>query len=246
MKKKLRKIIDEDRELLRTPSLKERADFRAKDPWRALRILGEVVDGFETLHEIQGAVSIFGSARTKEDDPVYEAARETARLLAKRGFPIISGGGGGVMEAANRGAQEGGHISVGCNIQLPFEQAPNPYQDISLEFRYFFVRKLMFVKYSTSFVIFPGGFGTLDELFESLTLVQTEKIDHFPIVLYDSQYWEQLLKFIKGTMLTEENISPSDMDLIQCFDSPKEIVQHIVNFTASNNLKKKKKKKRGS
>jgi len=235
MKKKCKPGIDEDRELLRTPTRKEKEDFRAKDPWRALRILGEVVDGFEALHEVQGAVSIFGSARTEEDDPVYQAARETAKLLAMKGFPIISGGGPGIMEASNRGAQEGGMTSVGCNIQLPFEQAPNPYQDISLEFRYFFIRKLMFVKYSTAFVIFPGGFGTLDELFESLTLVQTAKIEDFPIVLYDSKYWDPLMTFVEKTMLANGNISPEDLDLVKICDTPEEVVKNVVDFVLKNN-----------
>ncbi|OIP62654.1 MAG: TIGR00730 family Rossman fold protein [Nitrospirae bacterium CG_4_9_14_3_um_filter_53_35] len=231
MKRKCKKSVNEDRELLRTPPLKEREDFTKKDPWRALRILGEVVEGFENLHEIHGAVAIFGSARTEETHRYYQAARETARLLSEKGYPIITGGGPGIMAAANQGAQEGGGISVGCNIELSFEQTPNPFQDISLEFRYFFVRKLMFVKYSTAFVIFPGGFGTLDELFESLTLAQTDKIDHFPIVLYDPGYWEPILEFFRKTMLTEKCISPKDLDLLQVCKTPEEIVCHIVEFT---------------
>ena len=235
MKKRSKKSVHEDHELLRTPSIKERVDFSSKDPWRALRILGEVVDGFDALHEVNGAVTFFGSARTEEDHPIYQAARETARLLAEKGFPIISGGGPGTMAAANQGAQEGGGLSVGCNIQLPFEQNPNPYQDISLEFRYFFVRKLMFVKYSTSFVIFPGGFGTMDELFEALTLVQTNTIEHFPIVLFSSSYWNPMMDFLKNTMLTEENISPIDMKLIHVCDKPEEVVEHITEFSFKNN-----------
>ncbi len=232
MKIKTKSLIHEDHELLRSPTRKE--DFTFKDPWRALRILGEVVDGFDALHAIQGAVCFFGSARTKEDDPFYQAARETARQLAEAGFPIITGGGPGIMEAANRGAQEGKNISVGCNIQLPFEQAANPYHDITLEFRYFFVRKLMFIKYSTAFVIFPGGFGTVDELFEALTLIQTGKIDHFPVVLYNQKYWDQLLTFFNENVLKEENISPSDMDLIKVCNTPEEIVKHIVEFVSQN------------
>ncbi len=222
--------VHEDLELLRTPKREERKDFTSKDPWRALRILGEVVEGFEALHDIHGAVAFFGSARTREQDRYYQAARETARQLAEKGFPVITGGGPGIMEAANRGAQEGGNISVGCNIQLPFEQTANSYQDISLDFRYFFVRKLMFIKYSTAFVIFPGGFGTMDELFEALTLAQTGKIEQFPTVLYDQDYWEPLLSFFKGPLLQEKCISPSDLDLIKVCNTPEEIVCHIVEF----------------
>jgi uncharacterized protein (TIGR00730 family) len=234
MKKRSKAQPHDDRDLLRTPTRKEREDFTSKDPWRALRILGEVVDGFDALHDVYGAVAIFGSARTRENHPDYEAARETARLFAEKGFPVVSGGGPGIMEAANRGAQEGGGLSVGCNIELPFEQAPNPYQDICLEFRYFFVRKLMFVKYSTAFVIFPGGFGTMDELFEALTLAQTNTIDHFPIVLYKSAYWNPLLEFIEKSLLREKNIGPNDMDLIKLCDTPKEIVEKVVSFCAEN------------
>lgn len=234
MKRKCKGSIHEDRELLRTPPLSEREDFTKKDPWRALRILGEVVEGFENLHEIHGAVAIFGSARTEEAHPYYQAARKTARLLSEKGYPIITGGGSGIMAAANQGAQEGGGTSVGCNIELPFEQVPNPYQDISLEFRYFFVRKLMFVKYSTAFVIFPGGFGTLDELFESLTLAQTNKIDHFPIVLYDGEYWKPLIEFFRSTLLAEKCIAPKDLGLLQVCKTPEEIVSHIVEFTKNH------------
>jgi uncharacterized protein (TIGR00730 family) len=234
MKKKTTSVIHEDLELLRTPLKKERVDFTAKDPWRALRILGEVVEGFDALHEIHGSVTFFGSARTKEDDPYYQAARKTARLLAKEGFPIITGGGPGIMAAANRGAQEGKGISVGCNIQLPFEQTPNPYLDITLDFRYFFVRKLMFIKYSTAFVIFPGGFGTLDELFEALTLVQTKKIEQFPIVLYNEEYWEELIKFFYDNLLKEENISAKDTQLIKVCNTPEEIVDHVMAYCSRN------------
>ncbi len=235
MKKKSKQLIHEDLELLRTPSKKDRSDFTAKDPWRALRILGEVVEGFDALHDIHGSVAFFGSARTPEEDPYYQAAQETARLMAGKGFPVITGGGPGIMEAANRGAQEGKGVSAGCNIQLPFEQTPNPYLDITLDFRYFFVRKLMFIKYSTAFVIFPGGFGTLDELFEALTLVQTDKIEHFPIVLYNDDYWSSLVHFFHDKLLKEENISPEDMTLIKVCNSPQEIVDHIVEYCTKNN-----------
>ncbi len=235
MKKRSKRPVHEDRELLRTPRREERKDFTSRDPWRALRILGEVVDGFDALHDVFGAVSIFGSARTPAGHPSYEAARATARLLAEKGFPIISGGGPGIMEAANRGAQEGRGLSVGCNIELPFEQAPNPYQDISLEFRYFFVRKLMFVKYSTAFVIFPGGFGTMDELFEALTLAQTHTIEQFPIVLFDRAFWKPLLHFIENSMLAAKNISPEEIHLFKLCDSPKEVVETVLAFCARNN-----------
>ena len=234
MKKRSSRPVHDDHELLRTPRPHEKEDFTRKDPWRALRILSEVVEGFEALHDVHGAVAIFGSARTQETHPAYRAARETARLLGEAGFPVISGGGPGIMAAANRGAQEGKTLSIGCNIQLPFEQVPNPYQDISLEFRYFFIRKLMFVKYSTAFVIFPGGFGTMDELFEALTLAQTDTIDHFPIVLYDSSYWGPLLDFLRGPMLTHHNVSARDLDLLKVCDDPREIVEHIVAFTRRN------------
>ena len=168
-------------------------DFTITDPWRVLRIMSEFVNGFDALAHIPASVAIFGSARAKEDDPAYEAAVETARLLARAGFGVITGGGPGIMEAGNKGAQDGGNLSIGCNIELPFEQFSNPYLDVSLDFNYFFVRKTMFIKYSSAFIIFPGGFGTMDELFEALTLIQTHKVSHFPIILYDSKFWGGLL-----------------------------------------------------
>ncbi|HPR63284.1 MAG TPA: TIGR00730 family Rossman fold protein [Thermoanaerobaculia bacterium] len=236
MKKKTSSAIHHDHELFRVPSREELDDFTTKDPWRALRILGEVVDGFEALHRVRGAVAIFGSARVKEGSPHYDAARETARRLAVKGFSIITGGGPGIMEAANRGAQDGKGLSVGCNIQLPFEQEPNTYQDISLEFRYFFVRKLMFVKYSTAFVIFPGGFGTMDELFEALTLSQTDKIEHFPVVLYGRDFWAPLVQFIEGTLGDTGYISPEDRMLFTIVDSPEEVENHIVSFARKHHI----------
>src|SRR5713226_6675694 len=181
-----RSPLTEDEQLLTPPQvvpIERRASFTSTDPWRVLRIMGEFVEGFDTLSDIRNAVTIFGSARTPEGDPYYAAARETSRMLAKEGFAIITGGGPGIMEAANRGAQEGGGLSIGCNIELPHEQGLNPYVDLGIEFRYFFARKTMFVKYADAFVIMPGGFGTLDELFESLTLIQTGKIRDFPVVL---------------------------------------------------------------
>src|SRR3954463_5448568 len=174
----------QDERLLETPKPDE---FRHTDTWRVFRIMGEFVEGFDELATVSRGISIFGSARTRPDDPQYEAAQETAALLARAGFAVITGGGPGIMEAANRGAFEAGGLSIGCNIELPFEQKPNPYQTRGLKFKYFFVRKMMFVKYSLGFVIFPGGFGTFDELFEALTLIQTHKIRNFPIVLFGSQ-----------------------------------------------------------
>src|SRR6266702_3338599 len=186
-------------------------DFTYTDPWRVLRIMSEFVNGFDALAHIPPSVAIFGSARTKPDDPMYTLAVKTARLLDKAGFGIITGGGPGIMEAANKGAQEGGNLSIGCNIELPFEQEHNSYLDIALDFRYFFVRKTMFVKYAEAFVIFPGGFGTMDELFEALTLIQTKKVSHFPVILYGSAYWSGLIHWIRETMLLEKNIGPADL-----------------------------------
>jgi uncharacterized protein (TIGR00730 family) len=200
--------------------------FTETDPWRVMRIQGEFVEGFETLAELGAAVSIFGSARTPEDDPMYQAAVETARLLAEAGLTIITGGGPGIMEAGNKGAKPGG--SVGLNIELPFEQDTNPYVEIQINFHYFFVRKTMFVKYAQAFVIFPGGFGTLDELFEALTLVQTGKISNFPIILFGTKYWSGLLSWLRETVLAEGNISEADLDLIVVTDSPQEVRDLIV------------------
>src|SRR6266550_2097689 len=203
-------------------------DFTNTDPWRVFRIMSEFVEGFDTLSHIPPAVAIFGSARAKAEDPAYVAAVETARLLAKAGFGIITGGGPGIMEAANKGAQEGGNISIGCNIELPFEQKPNPYLDISLDFRYFFVRKTMFVKYAEAFVIFPGGFGTMDELFEALTLIQTRKVNHFPVILYDSKYWGGLINWIRDTMLSTNKVSQEDVGLLMLSDDPQEICRLVI------------------
>ena len=204
-------------------------DFTVTDPWRVLRIMSEFVNGFDALAHIPASVTIFGSARTQEDDPTYIAAVETARLLARAGFGIITGGGPGVMEAGNKGAQDGGNLSIGCNIELPFEQAPNPYLDISLDFSYFFVRKTMFIKYSSAFIIFPGGFGTMDELFEALTLIQTQKVSHFPVILYDSAYWSGLLNWIRDTMLPAHKIAQHDLELLRISDDPAEICQIVTD-----------------
>jgi uncharacterized protein (TIGR00730 family) len=198
-------------------------DFTITDPWRVMRIMSEFVYGFDALAHIPPCVTVFGSARAQSNDPVYIAAVETARLLAKAGFGIITGGGPGVMEAANKGAQEGGNLSIGCNIELAFEQAPNQFLDVALDFRYFFVRKTMFIKYSSAFIIFPGGFGTMDELFEALTLIQTKKVSNFPVILYGSNYWQGLLNWIRETMLAEEKVSVEDVALLRISDDPEEI-----------------------
>src|SRR5438105_15172072 len=190
------------------------------DPWRVLRILSEFVEGFDALADVGSAVTVFGSARTPRDDPLYRAGIKLGRALAQRGFAVITGGGPGIMEAVNRGAKEGGGLSVGCNIELPHEQALNDYVDLGIEFRYFFVRKMMFVKYARGFVIFPGGFGTLDELFESLTLAQTGKIEHFPVVLFGSSYWNGLLDWMRAETLAHELVSPEDLNLLSLTDDP--------------------------
>jgi len=202
----------EDQELLR--SREAIPGFRETDTWRTLRIVGEFVEGFDALADVGPAVSIFGSARVGRRNRYYGAARRLAAALAKQGFAIITGGGPGIMEAANRGAKEAGGLSIGCNIELPFEQGLNEYVDLGMEFRYFFVRKVMFVKYAVAFVIFPGGFGTLDELFEALTLIQTGKVEHFPVVLYGKDYWEGMMEWIREKPLYEEKISAEDLELV--------------------------------
>jgi hypothetical protein len=199
-----------------------------KDSWRVLRIMGEFVEGFEHLSRIGTGVSVFGSARTQPGGPYYDACVETARRIGEAGFPIITGGGPGMMEAANKGAREAGVPSVGCNIELPFEQKSNPYLDHSIDFRYFFVRKTMFVKYACAFVIFPGGFGTMDELFESLTLIQTSKVRNFPVVMFGTDYWGGLVDWIRGTMLEGGKIAASDLDLIHLTDDPADVAAHIL------------------
>lgn len=218
--------VTQDEQLLETPRVDE---FTHTDTWRVFRIMGEFVEGFDELATVTRGVSVFGSARTDPEHPQYEAARETAALLVKAGFAVITGGGPGIMEAANRGAFEAGGVSIGCNIELPFEQRPNAYLTRSLTFKYFFVRKTMFVKYSTAFIIFPGGFGTLDELFEALTLIQTRKIKNFPVVLFGSAYWGGMLEWVKGLMLTEGKIVESDLKLLHLTDSPEKVVEIVVN-----------------
>jgi uncharacterized protein (TIGR00730 family) len=216
----------EDAKLLR--SAEHAPGFQETDTWRTLRILGEFVEGFDALAEVGPAVSIFGSARVGRRSRYYGAARRVAAALAGQGFAIITGGGPGIMEAANRGAQEAGGLSIGANIELPFEQGLNEYVDLGMEFRYFFVRKVMFVKYAEGFVIFPGGFGTLDELFEALTLIQTGKVEHFPVVLYGKDYWEGMMKWIRDKPLYEEKIGPKDLDLVTITDDIDEACEAIT------------------
>jgi uncharacterized protein (TIGR00730 family) len=218
--------VTEDEKLLQAES--HQGDFTRTDPWRVMRIMGEFIEGFDTLATLGKAVTIFGSARIGPDDPHYENAREVARLLAKEGFAIITGAGPGIMEAANRGAREGGGRSIGCNIELPFEQGANPYVDTLINFRYFFVRKTMFIKYSSAFVIFPGGYGTLDELFESLTLIQTGKIFQFPVILFGRHYWAGLIRWLETRPLREGKIAPGDIDLMLLTDDPAEAAKAIV------------------
>jgi len=212
----------EDERLLTSPSQAQRAavpEFVHSDPWRVFRIMGEFVEGFDALAGIGPAVAVFGSARVRDDHPMYQAARELACALAGHGFAVITGGGPGIMEAANRGAQEGGGWSVGCTIELPHEQETNQYLDLPINFRYFFVRKTMFVKYSEAFVCFPGGFGTMDELFESLTLIQTGKVSNFPLILFGRSYWQGLADWLKGQMLAVGMISPPDLSRLVLTDS---------------------------
>jgi len=219
----------EDERLLRSPKgLPSVGPATPDEAWRVFRIMGEFVEGFETLSQLGPAISIFGSARVSEGESSYEACRETARLLGEAGFGIITGGGPGIMEAANRGAQEGGAPSVGCNIELPFEQDSNPWLDVDIRFRYFFVRKTMFLKYAQGFVIFPGGFGTMDELFESLTLIQTGKVHNFPVVLFGRDYWGGLLEWLTGTMLERGKISTDDLAHFIVTDDPEEVRRHVM------------------
>ncbi len=217
--------ITEDEKLLQ---LGPGADFTHTDTWRVMRIMGEFVEGFDALASLDKAVTIFGSARVGPRDPDYRAAEELARRLARRGFAVLTGGGPGIMEAANKGACRGGGRSIGCNIELPFEQRPNPYVDTLLTFRYFLVRKTMFIKYASAFLIFPGGFGTLDEMFEALTLVQTGKIYQFPIVLFGRAYWSGLVEWFRARLCTEGKIAATDLDLLLVTDDVAEAVRVVV------------------
>lgn len=202
-------------------------DIKLGESWRLFRIMGEFVDGVEALHDIGPAISFFGSARLTPDDPIYQKAESLARRFAKLNFAIITGGGGGIMEAANKGAHEAGGVSVGLNILLPHEQKPNAYANITQEFKYFFVRKVMFVKYAMAYIVFPGGFGTLDELFEAITLIQTHRIKPFPVILVGTAYWTGLIDWIKANLLNEKMISSDDIDIVQILDDPDSIVKTI-------------------
>ena len=210
-----------------------RGEWKTKDAWRALRILSEFVEGFDTLADLPPAVSVFGSARSAPDSPECELAANLGAALAEAGYAVITGGGPGVMEAANRGATEAGGMSVGLGIELPFEQGLNDWVDIGIDFRYFFVRKTMFVKYAQAFVVLPGGFGTLDELFEAITLVQTKKVTRFPVILIGTEYWGGLLDWIKDRLLVDGKVSSEDMDLIMLTDDVEEAVQFIVDADAA-------------
>src|SRR5437868_12003158 len=218
--------VTEDEKLLQQPG--PRVDFTRTDPWRVMRIMGEFIEGFDTLASVDKAVTIFGSARIGPDDPTYDQAVETARLLAEAGFAIITGAGPGIMEAGNKGARIGGGRSIGCNIELPFEQGANPYVDTLINFRYFFLRKTMFIDYSVAFIIFPGGFGTLDELFEALTLIQTGKIYQFPEIMFGRHYWAGLIRWLRSRVEIERKIPPGDLGLILLTDDPQEACSAIL------------------
>ena len=211
------------------PRVPAQAEFTHHDPWRVMRIMGEYVHGFDALAEVGAAVTVFGSARTPESDPMYQAAQEFGCRIARAGFAVITGGGSGIMEAANRGAREAKGFSIGCNIELPHEQSINSYVDVAVNFRYFFCRKTMFMKYSEGFVLFPGGFGTLDELFEALTLIQTGKVQRFPVVLFGSAYWRGLLDWIRGPVLGQGKIDAADLSLLSMTDSPEEACRILLD-----------------
>ncbi len=202
-------------------------DFKAGESWRVFKIIGEFVESIEALYRIGAAVSIFGSARTEPNDPNYKKAEELAGLFAKEKFAVLTGGGGGIMEAANKGAAEAGGTSVGLNINLPFEQHPNPYANVRLDFNYFFIRKVMFIKYAHAYIIMPGGFGTLDEFFEAMTLIQTHRIKPLPVIMVGSEYWSGLFEWIKSRLLVDKIISEEDMDIFQIMDDPHEIVKTV-------------------
>ncbi|MDD2752780.1 MAG: TIGR00730 family Rossman fold protein [Candidatus Omnitrophica bacterium] len=205
-------------------------DFTKEDTWRMFRIMSEFVDGFETLSDVGEAVSIFGSSRLKASNKYYKLAEQTAYELAKAGYAVITGSGPGIMEAGNKGARRAKGQSIGLNIHIPSEQKPNKYVDTLLDFRYFFVRKVMFVKYAKAFVIMPGGYGTLDEFFEAINLIQTERIPKFPVVLFGSEYWKGLIDWLRGTVLKIGNISREDLDIFTIVDKPSDVVKAIRNF----------------
>ena len=220
--------------------MKDWNNFKTRDSWEIFKIMGEFVEGFETMSRIGPCVSIFGSARTKPENKYYQLAEEVAYLLTKQKFGVITGGGPGIMEAGNKGAKRGGGKSVGLNIVLPFEQEANPYIDSDkiINFDYFFIRKVMFIKYAQGFIVLPGGFGTLDEMFEALTLIQTEKSGKFPVILIGKSFWTGLIDWIKEVLLAEENnISPEDLDLIQIVDTAEEAVKMINDYYKDHHLK---------
>lgn len=217
---------------MRTVGFKAKDDFTQEDTWRVFRIMSEFIEGFEALSQIGDAVSIFGSARTKPGNKYYHLAEETAYLLAKEGYAIITGSGPGLMEAANKGAKRAKGQSVGLNIQIPSEQKANKYVDTLLDFRYFFVRKVIFVKYAKAFVIMPGGFGTLDEFYEAVNLIQTDRIQKFPVVLVGREYWKGMLDWVRHVVLKEGNISKNDLEIFTVVDEPKDVVSAIKKFYA--------------
>lgn len=202
-------------------------NFKTGESWRLFKIMGEFVEGIETLHDLGPAVSIFGSARTTPDDPFYKIAEEIAALFVQNNFAVITGGGGGIMEAANKGASQAGGVSIGMNIKLPLEQKPNQYSNLTIEFKYFFIRKMMFIKYATAYIILPGGFGTLDEMFEAITLIQTHRIRPLPVILVGSDYWSGLLEWIKARLIDGKKISAENLEIIQVIDNPAEIIKAV-------------------
>ena len=204
--------------------------LKFEDPWRVFRIMAEFVSGFDQFADVKPGVTIFGSARTHEEDPLYQTTVETAELLVKEGFAVITGGGPGIMEAGNKGAMQAGGDSVGLNIDLPFEQKPNPYIKTLINFHYFFIRKVMFLKYARAFVVFPGGFGTLDELFECITLIQTKRVERCPVILVGTDFWAGMMGWVKDKLLGEDKISPEDMDLFNIVDDPHDVVRIIKDF----------------
>ena len=231
--------ISEEKKIIRAFKPKNWKEVKTENSWTIFKVMAEMVEAFDKLKKIGPCVSVFGSARTKPDNKYYKMAEDISFQLVQKGYGVITGGGPGIMEAGNKGASEGGGASVGLNIELPFEQNGNPYidRDKMINFEYFFTRKVMFVKYSQGFVVMPGGMGTLDELFEAVTLIQTKKIGRFPIVLVSKDYWSGLIDWIKGTMLEEGNISPHDLDLIQIVDTAEEAVEIIDEFYSKYTLK---------
>ncbi|MDD3248851.1 MAG: TIGR00730 family Rossman fold protein [Smithella sp.] len=201
-----------------------------EESWRIFRIMAEFVDSIEDLSRIHNGVTVFGSARVKPGDPYYQMAEKLGKLLVQSGFSVITGGGPGIMEAANKGAAEAGGLSVGMNIKLPFEQKPNPYANLQIDYKYFFIRKVMFVKYAVAYIIMPGGYGTMDEFFEALTLIQTKRVRSFPVIVMGREYWQGLLDWLKCSMLQQNMILPFDIEMIQIIDEPEEVVKHIQKY----------------